>query len=146
MCTNPHSKGSLQTCVGLYRFTTKRCTATHCNTLQHTAIHCNTLQHPATPCNTLQCIATHCTTATHCNTLYHTAPHCNPLQHTATHCNTLQHTATRCMTRQSVSLFSLLMLMVPVPRASPLSLAQVHTARTPEGSHGTPHVWAGESL
>jgi len=31
-----------------------RCTATHCNTLQHTATHCNTLRHTATRCNTLQ--------------------------------------------------------------------------------------------
>jgi len=119
MCTNPHSKGSLLTCVGLYRFTTKRCTATHCITLQHTATHCNALHHTASHCNALQHTASHCNelqhtvplqhTATHCTTLHHTATHCNTLQHTATHCTTLQHTATRSMTRQSVSLFSLLM-------------------------------------
>ena len=36
-----------------------RCTATHCNTLQHTATHCNSLQHTATHCNTLLHTATH---------------------------------------------------------------------------------------
>ena len=45
-----------------------RCTATHCNTLQHTATHCNALQH----------------IATHCHTLPHTATHCNALQHATT--------------------------------------------------------------
>ena len=28
-----------------YESTSKNCSATHCNTLQHTATHCNTLQH-----------------------------------------------------------------------------------------------------
>jgi len=46
-----------------------RCTATHCNTLQHSATHCNTLQH----------------TVTHGNMLLHTATHCTTLQHTVTH-------------------------------------------------------------
>ena len=113
MRTNPHSKGSLLTCVGLYRFTTKRCTATHCITLQHTATHCNALHHTASHCNALQHTASHCNelqhtvplqhTATHCTTLHHTATHCNTLQHTATHCNTLQHTATHCNTLYDTS-------------------------------------------
>ena len=96
----------------------KKCTAKHCNTLQHTATHCNvhltqglftplqivkvSLQHTATHCNTLQHTATHYNTLhLHCNALQRIATHCNTLQHTAsrcTHCNALQHTATHCNT------------------------------------------------
>jgi len=79
-----------------------KCTATHCNLLQHTATHCNTLQHTAIKHDTSKdghCAALHCT-APHWNRLQHTATHYNTLQHTATHCNMLQHTATRCNTLQ----------------------------------------------
>jgi len=96
MCTNPHSKGSLRTCVGsigLPQSDALQHTASHCNALQHTASHCNSLQHTVP----LQ------HTATHCTTLHHTATHCNTLQHTATHCNTLQHTATHCNTLYDTS-------------------------------------------
>ena len=98
-----------------------RCSAAHCNTLQHTATHCNTLQHTAIHCNTLRYTAIH--TASH----YHTQPYaCSKtittvwwpwllyyttrpvrvsvclmtLYSIATHCNTLQHTATHCNTLQ----------------------------------------------
>jgi len=104
-----------------------KCTATHCNTLQHTATHCNTL-----PCTTAPYIyirlkskrtmirASHWEqiysntlqrTATHCNTLQHTQEQIvndmcitlrkKLLHHTTTHCNTLQHTATHCIKIQS---------------------------------------------
>ena len=70
-----------------------KCTATHCNTLQHTASHCNTLPCTTAPYMRLKSKRT-TIRASHweqiySNTLQHTATHCNTRQHTATHCNTL---------------------------------------------------------
>jgi len=42
-----------------------RCTASHCNTLQHTATYCNIPQHTATYCDILT--ATHCSTLQRCH-------------------------------------------------------------------------------
>jgi len=94
----------------------QRCTATHCNTLQHTATHCNTLQHTATLCNIPNYINKHdsgnvaagtafakvaetvhfkgdgtlCHVVVHCHT--HCKTHCNALPHCTT--SRLEYTAT----------------------------------------------------